>query len=283
MMGAAQLHLFAVDAPEVAEEAPIVFELQSAEERPRTLVETPDDVIEERPEEADFLSNRNALARNSEADSDVPIGEAFSRGLMETHELPSESSQRGEQGELADNFVKAEESKKSGEELEEGAAGLLASGSAVDFSREDLTRKPQTNRPGSSESIPRVRHDNQASRSEEFGQFSLNTYDWEWAPYVLAMRRRINGNLYPPAAFFRLGIIDGETILKFKIYPSGELRDLTVIRYNGHTSLKETSVRAVEVSADFPPLPQDFPSPYLEVTGRFVYVSEKLLKERKER
>ncbi|HLG41495.1 MAG TPA: energy transducer TonB, partial [Chitinophagaceae bacterium] len=116
-----------------------------------------------------------------------------------------------------------------------------------------------------------ARHDNQDSRVEDWGAFTLNTYDWEFAPYMLQVRRTVNGNVYPPPAFLRMGIIDGKTLISFKIYPNGEVRELKVVKYVGHRTLMETSYKAIEVSAPFPPLPSDFPLPYLEIHYSFHY------------
>ena len=46
---------------------------------------------------------------------------------------------------------------------------------------------------------------------------------------------------------------------------------LEVLEYIGHKTLMETSVRAIEVSAPFKPLPVDFPEDYLEITAQFYY------------
>jgi len=68
-----------------------------------------------------------------------------------------------------------------------------------------------------------------------------------------------------------MGLIDGETIIRFKVYPNGEMKDLEVLQYRGHKSLMETSVQAIKNSNPFNPLPADFPENYLEVTGHFTY------------
>ena len=46
---------------------------------------------------------------------------------------------------------------------------------------------------------------------------------------------------------------------------------MKVLKFEGHESLVETSVQAVENSSKFNPLPADFPENYLEVTGQFGY------------
>jgi len=110
---------------------------------------------------------------------------------------------------------------------------------------------------------------------KELGGFAFNTYDWDFAPYMLELKRRIQGNIFPPIAFSQLGMIDGETLLRFRINPDGSLEALELLDTKGHKSLVDTSVNAVEISAPFPVLPDDFPKPFLEVTGKFIYFIRK--------
>jgi TonB family protein len=110
-----------------------------------------------------------------------------------------------------------------------------------------------------------------AFSAEDLGGVTLNTYAWDFAPYVLHMKRKIRENIYPPPAFTRLGIISGETVLRFRVLPDGQMTNLEVLSYTGHPSLKETSVVAVMNAAPFKPLPKGFPEEYLELTWTFIY------------
>ncbi|MFQ5772553.1 MAG: energy transducer TonB, partial [bacterium] len=92
---------------------------------------------------------------------------------------------------------------------------------------------------------------------------------------MLALKKKVEHNIFPPPAFIRMGIISGETLLRFKIYPNGEMKDLEVLEYKGHETLMQTSVRAIEISAPFAPLPSNFPEAYLEVTAKFHYFIQK--------
>ena len=85
------------------------------------------------------------------------------------------------------------------------------------------------------------------------------------------MKKKLKANTYPPAAFTRLGIISGETVLMFKVLPDGTAIDINVVGYKGDRSLMETSVDAVKISSPFRPLPRDFPEEYLELKWTFVY------------
>jgi hypothetical protein len=246
---------------------PIVLDLvppASEQSRPREVIETPEDAkVVEKQDKANFLSDKNALARNSETNPNLDIGEAFSRGDLESHELPQQEGPRGKTLDPPKTDTPKPEEKQQPEQKPESAdvyANIL---------------KPLQNTPslplGIQERLPTVRHNNQTSRTEDMGGLSFNTYDWDYAPYMLMLKNRIQRNIFPPPAFAQLGLIDGDTLLRFKIYPNGEMRDLAILGFNGHESLMITSKNAVVSSAPFPGLPQNFPEPYLEVTGKFIY------------
>jgi outer membrane biosynthesis protein TonB len=107
------------------------------------------------------------------------------------------------------------------------------------------------------------------------GGFSLNTYQWDFAPYMLWLKNHVQRNIFPPAAFTRMGIISGNTVLRFRISRDGVLQGMELAGYEGHKSLMETSVRAIQLSAPFRALPKDFPEDYLEVTAHFEYTIRK--------
>jgi hypothetical protein len=136
-------------------------------------------------------------------------------------------------------------------------------------------------KPENRDRLPGVQHDNQKTRALDMGGLSFNTYDWNFAPYLLELKRIIRSNIFPPIAFTRLGMISGETLLRFRIYPSGEMQNLVILGYRGDKSLMKTSYSAVEISAPFPKLPPDFPEPYLEVTGKFLYLIRKEIKNKR--
>jgi hypothetical protein len=262
------LDLFGKEVPLVpADIQPIVLELQPPEserQMPREVIETPEDAkVVEKQDKADFLSDKNALARNPETDPNAALGEAFSRGDLDTHELPRQEGPLGKTPDPPKPDSQQPEDKQQQEQKPETAdiyANILKP-------RQTLPTLP----PGVQERLPSVRHNNLDSRVEDTGGLSFNTYDWDFAPYLIMLKHRIQRNIFPPPAFSQLGIINGETILRFKIYPNGQMKDLAILNYNGHESLMVTSRNAVESSAPFPGLPGDFPEPFLEVTGKFIY------------
>jgi outer membrane biosynthesis protein TonB len=245
------------------ETAPIVFDLQP--ERPREVIETPDDArTVEKQKKADFLSDKNALARNQEPITDKKIGEAFSRGVIESHDLPPTQGPTGGRQVLPER-QKKDQAKQTDE--------LSIEDSAKEIIKEYVEKQQNFVPPGVKERIPGVTHDNPETMAMESGGLSFNTYDWNFAPYMLALKKRIGRNIYPPPAFTRLGLINGTTLLRFKIYPDGQMKDLEIMGYEGHKSLMQTSNTAIEISAPFPSLPADFPESFLEVTCRFSYIT----------
>jgi len=264
-----EFDLWATDVVENnVEETPLVFEFEQP--RRNEVVETPEDAeIAEPPKDAEYASDKNARARNPETDSDLALGDPFASGDLDVPELPTPRGQKGEPLPETQQPNKSNEETSPEEEMEEEGDRYVNNSNRA--FRDYLTNPKQTDRSGVPESSQRARYDNQDSRSEDMGSLSFNTYDWDFAPYMLALKKKIEGNIFPPPAFTRLGMIDGETLLRFRIHPNGKMGELAVLEYTGHHTLKETSVRAVEVSDPFPKLPSDFPEEYLEVTARFSY------------
>ena len=239
--------------PLPAPSAPLVFDLAQPD-LPQEVIATPADAkTVQKPEKADFLSDKNALARNQEPAPGIPLGpDPFSRGDAASHDLPPQPSSRQKEPQAAPSDEPRSEAPS---ESSRPANGKTAPGGKTPF---------QLPRPG-------VQHDFRDSQVAESGGLSFNTYNWDFAPYMLELKERIRRNIFPPLAFSALGMIDGDTLLRFKIYPSGELRDLQLLAYQGHRSLMETSTSAIKISAPFRKLPGDFPEPYLEVTAKFTF------------
>jgi hypothetical protein len=102
------------------------------------------------------------------------------------------------------------------------------------------------------------------------GDFALSTYDWNWKPYWLAFKEKLDSVWYAPPAYF-MGVIHGHTILRFKVYPNGDIADLEVLSHVGHEVLEECSYGAIQVVFPFEALPDDFTEEYLEVTLKLIY------------
>ncbi len=230
------------------------------------LVETPEDAKSERPaEETNLVSDKNSRARDSYTAKDKESGMPFSRGDLDVKNIPGEVQQR-----MTDDENARSSSETMGEEELRREESSSESFTNPKFSRQALLGKTSPQ-----QIINRPTYNNDKFNTEEIGGLSFNTYEWNFAPYLFAMKRKVENNIFPPPAFTRMGMIEGETILRFKVMPNGEVRDLTVLKYNGHKSLMETSVQAVMNSSPFKTLPADFPENHLEVTARFMYYIQK--------
>ena len=121
-----------------------------------------------------------------------------------------------------------------------------------------------------------LEYENLLSQVRTRGGMSLNTYKWEFAPYLLEMKHKIQSHNHPPFAFTHLGAIDGDILLRFKVLQDGTVQDLEILKSTAHYSLESTSTRAIQFSAPFKHLPDNFPKEYLEITALFSYILKKL-------
>jgi outer membrane biosynthesis protein TonB len=98
----------------------------------------------------------------------------------------------------------------------------------------------------------------------QFGDFSLNTIDWDYAPWMEKFKRDFMPNWQPPYAY-ALGVIDGVTKLKLVVKHDGQIGELKIISCEGHDSLHKASEAALWATAPFAKLPKDFPEENLVI------------------
>lgn len=225
------------------------------------------------PEEARMPSDRNAAARNR-APKPLPVtGQPYSGGeVADAYNLmPGGGGARAPAG---GERPKAEAPKADGNL---GKVEILpderSAGRGRDFaSYLKRGEDPARMREGYGEGVGRgPAFRNESGRALADGDLSFNTYDWDFAPYMLRLKERIEAHMYPPAAFSMYGLIEGKNVVRFRIGRNGALLGMEALGYEGSRVLVETSAQAVELSNPFPPLPPNFPEPYLEVTGQFRY------------
>jgi hypothetical protein len=225
---------------EKSREDPFVFE----------IIETPDFLKDEEPDRpTNLVSDRSTRAADENPVTAKSLDIPYSPGefMFKTNEQRASEASRA----------------AAAEKVPEADLGEVA---AVDLMGEgDQDRHYQ---------IPARSRDfrNLTASLERKGGVSFNTYEWEFAPYMLAMKRRVERNLHPPYAFTHMGMVSGINILRFTVLRDGTVRDLTILGSDAHFCLDRTSVRAIELSMPFMPLPDDFPEDVLEVTAQFSYV-----------
>lgn len=266
-----RIHFVPLEAENLTEE-------RQADEKRITfeLVETPEDARSEKPpDHADLISDKNSIARDQNQNEDGPSGDPYSEGDLDVKEIlvsrpetPSSPSPPSVQESENETAQSGENARRAPSQTGIGQNPLSV--------RHFLARiAPSQNTQQKVQTPDRPLYDNETSQAEDYGGLTFNTYDWDFAPYLLEMKRKIEKNMHPPPAFSRFGFISGKTVIRFRVMPNGEVVTMAVLSHDGHESLKTTSEQAVLQSSAFSPLPPDFPENFLEVTCSFQYIVQR--------
>ncbi|MBN1466040.1 energy transducer TonB [candidate division KSB1 bacterium] len=270
---------------EVQPEEPLTFELVDPYQQPQELVETPEEArLDAPPDDAQFLSDKNARAQDMLDNPNMPEGLSFSEGISDYKifaggaagdpEYSQEQAQQDQPGET-DRGENAEVQEGEQDPYQAGDVPIWSQALAArrqKFSKEVLRG---ASNPGSTLSSPfsdDANWDNQQSSADLLGGISLSTYEWEYAPYILYMKRRLGEHWYPPAAYYRMGAVSGEVYIQIVLRRDGTLQHVQVLGNKGHDSLVEPCLNAVRASAPFKPLPEHFPDARLELNWTFIYL-----------
>ncbi|HDL17712.1 MAG TPA: hypothetical protein ENH29_01515 [Bacteroidetes bacterium] len=229
------------------------------------IIESPEKAKNERPKNAKLFSDKNTRAKNPQT-TDKTKDTPFSAGDIKIPALPKPRTQP-EPARFKPDESQKQRTKKQEEPTTSTDEMSYINPPERSFSRDLLLGK----KPAARSEKPQPQYNNREFSVDDMGGFAFNTYNWNWAPYLLYLKKRIQRHIFPPPAFTQMGIIDGRTVLRFFIAKNGKLLDLKILNYIGHASLMETSVNAINGSAPFRSLPADFPEDALEVTGTFVY------------
>ena len=231
------------------------------------FVEAPHQPAEDRPpESARLIADRHSTARDASSsafrDSDLPYLEGITRSREAYETVAGRERTRPD--------VSSSEPAEDGPQTPALWAASLRQRPGGRVYTAEQRRSAVYGEP----SVPpsALRMDSRESSALEAGGLQLSTYAWDYAPYLAYLKRRIEQHISPPSAFTDFGLIGGRTRLRFRILPDGTMEALQVLGYDGSPLLRDTSTRAVEMSAPLRPLPGDFPDAFLEITGVFDYV-----------
>jgi len=240
----------------------VFFNPQQSEALPKEdrlvfeLIETPD-VEDQLPDaDSDLVSDKNTKASDLN-ESDLPDNEL----PFQTGDLTHKSFQENETKQTQETQLKTQNEEKISDilaDLYEKKPTFME-----DFQARQRFKNFTQNTP---------EYDQEIISTRNKGGIKFNTYAWDFAPYMLQLKQKVQSNINPPYAFTRLGAIDGNTLIRFKIMQDGSLKDLEVIGSDAHYTLDDTSTRAITYSAPFIPLPKNFPESYLEITALFSYL-----------
>jgi TonB family protein len=231
------------------EEVTIVF----PENKPKQVVENmnENDML---PEAGQLLSDRNSRAANRDFArefSDLP----FAQGNTELQNLVAPPRPQ-EMNDKPSNFSR-----------EALSGDIHKNKSVMNENRdkaENATAAPQQ------ESTNNMMDQKQFS-ADMVGDVSLSTYAWEWAPYINQFKKKLYNVWVTPPAYHRLGLIYGDSVVRFSITRDGQITDFEVLQHTGHESLQQSSVNAINAVFPFLPLPEHFPDERLTITARLIY------------
>lgn len=276
----------------------------SEKEEPTQFSELPPDRADQAPDDADLLSNVDSRARDRaegnentelprmEGDSEFPQV-AMTPG---TQGAPQPSPEEAAQGNPDARDEQEQHTPAEGGDLPVPSSDSLDPGSSEEQRlqagqeqgavesrretprdpREELLRNqglavPELQRPdqGMQDIFQEEMH-NPGGDSALFGDISLNTLAWPYAPWLQRFRRDFVRNWVAPYAYY-LGLIHGWTLVEIEIDPSGRMIRLDVLEEEGHPSLGQQSVASFKATAPFRPLPPNFPEPTLILRIKLIY------------
>ncbi|MBK7670856.1 MAG: hypothetical protein IPJ24_05620 [bacterium] len=104
----------------------------------------------------------------------------------------------------------------------------------------------------------------QTSGVARVGDFSLNTWEWNYAPWMQAFGNTLMRNWVVPEGR-KLGLIWGKTVMRVIVEKNGQVSLAEILETDGHSSLHNASRAALLSSSPFAPLPSHFPLAHLEI------------------
>jgi outer membrane biosynthesis protein TonB len=242
------------DETEIPEEVTIVF----PENKPKRVVENMNE-NEQVPDMSDLLSDRNSRATNPE------FRDQFGNQPALEGNTPFENLTMPSQTERSAPFLP---NRKFSRDV------LALNKSGPDAESFFSTDEPDVGRADQSAQDRQTTNnifDQKQFSADQLGSFSLSTYAWEWAPYINAMKRKLQQVWFAPAAYYRLGLIYGYTVIRYEVTREGNLAGYEVLEHRGHESLKQSSINAIESLFPFRPLPENFPEKTLTITAHLIY------------
>ena len=219
------------------------------------LVETPPNIPDQIPSaKTDLASDQDSRANDQNPIENLSDNLPYSEGYAEAKNYPQQISPEIAETEPTDQKDNPQHSENTPND-------------AFMTALKEMQQQLQND----SQDFPEPAFKNLDSSVIDHGGFSFNTYNWDFAPYLLTMKRRIRSNMNLPYAFTNLGAVSGDIMVKFVVSPNGIVTGLKILNSDAHYSLEQSSVNAVQNSSAFDPLPRDFPEDKLVVTARFSF------------
>jgi len=249
----------AEDVERIPDEVTVIFPENKPEEIPRQIVENINE-NEEIPTKSDLLSDRNSRAANPEI-SDLTANQPRSEGNIPIPNLTNPN--------LTTNPSQFLPSKRFSKDALRKSDYANRDEKFFKSKQEDITKSQQS--AAVNQQTTNNIYNQKKFSADLLGNITLSTYAWEWAPYINALKRKLHSVWFAPVAYYRLGLIHGYTDIRFTISRDGKILDYEVLAHNGHESLEQSSVSAINSVFPFKSLPASFPEPTLIITARLIY------------
>ena len=231
------------------------------ENRPYQVVENMT-ANNEKPENSDLLSEKNSRAKNEKL-LDDRRSQPFSQGNTPLANLAQPRS-------LAQSGRVNESSK--GPTLKFNRGALLAGNDGYSANQQHPGENSEGNNITMSENNGTDNVFDQTDYSADMlGDMTLSTYAWDWAYYLNMFKTKLYEVWRTPPAYYVLGMIYGNTLMEITIDREGNLTHSLVLEHNGHESLRQSSINAIENSFPLAPLPVDFPDDSLVIRLNLIY------------
>jgi outer membrane biosynthesis protein TonB len=237
---------------DLPEEVTVLF----PENKPKSIVENVNE-NNEVPVESDYLSDFNSRARTEQLLREM-ANQPMSEGNIPFANLTKPNIQQ--------QIQKQFQTKKFSRDALIGKQTNDFENNSYKTESQQAQQSVQAN-----QSTTNNVYDQKNFSADQLGDISLSTYAWEWAPYINAFKRKLYTVWFTPAAYHRLGLIYGQTVIEFSISKEGKLLYYKVLDHQGHESLEKSSVNAITAVFPFKKLPDHFPEESLTITARLIY------------
>jgi hypothetical protein len=150
----------------------------------------------------------------------------------------------------------------------------------ADEGREDVPGKKAPDKRGSVSLVPgslKKLSGDESGDVERFGEITFNAQKFAIGHYFKKMKDKVEGYWLPYLAFTYSGdsFKENKTVVLFRIYPSGEVKNVKVLEHRGDEILRDFCVAAIKNTAPYDPLPETFLSMvdygYLPIVFTFMY------------
>jgi outer membrane biosynthesis protein TonB len=254
---------------------PIQIELiQPAEaQEPTVFSQLPEDRAAKKPEHADVLSNVTSRAADR-----VPGGAESMPRMEGSADMPLVALRPGQNAPTPPSNARDARDPVDGRESNQEQGVSLGNRRRREFATEnEMVRRAHENalllaRPEGGADFFQPEMAAPGGNATSFGDISLNTTAWDYAPWLERFRRALMQHWYAPGAYY-YGVLreGGYAVIEVVIAKSGEMNHMDLLDEKEHPSFTAASMEALKSTAPFEALPKDFPEPTLILRIQMIY------------